>query len=64
MLQLFVKTLSGRSITVYANENDTVALLQYIICAREGIPPHQQRLFGAGCYPLERKLTKFRQRIK
>ena len=46
-LQVFVKTLTGRTITLNVREEDTVEYVKSLIYAKEGIPLDQQRLiFG------------------
>ena len=45
---LFVKTLTGKTISVKYNENMTIEQLKNIIFKREGIPVQQQRMEYAG----------------
>lgn len=48
LLQVFIKTLNGKTITIEAFPFDTVACLKALIFAKEGIPSTQQRLVFAG----------------
>ena len=46
--QVFVRTLTGKIITMQLDRKDTVEHLKMLIYGKEGIPPAQQRLFCGG----------------
>jgi ubiquitin len=47
-MQIFIKTLSGRTITLEVDPQDVVASLRFKLQGMKGIPPDEFRMMFAG----------------
>ena len=48
VFEIFVKTLTGKTLDLYISHNDTIGYVKYLVQIQEGILPQDQRLIYAG----------------
>lgn len=55
-MTLFLKTLTGKTITIEARHGDTILEIKWLVYDKEGIPADQQKMTFAG-RPLDDRLS-------
>jgi hypothetical protein len=48
VFEIFVKTLTGKTLDLYVSHNDTIGYVKYLVQIQEGILAQDQRLIYAG----------------
>ncbi len=47
-MQIFIKTLTGKTVTIYVEPSDTIYDVQLKIYDKEGVPPEAEELIFGG----------------